>query len=240
LNVSNTEIAEIDRAEIAVESWRWEFAARRRDEIDRHFADLRRQRPALWNGRVMLLNRYTIGDGILRGACFETDYASFLAWRDWNFADREVFNVFASAALRSADGAFLVGEMAPDMAAAGFLYFPCGSPEPGDADAGGALDLAGNLGRELKEETGLDIAELKAAPGWTCVRDRGYVALTKQLTSLADAETLRSGIMRHLSREAAPELVDIHIVRGAADIDPRMPPFVVAFLENVWRHEPRV
>ena len=239
LSVSNTEIAEIDDVEIAVEPWRWDFAVSRRPEIDRHFADLRRRRWGVWNGRVLLLHRYAIRDGILRGACFETDYASLCAWRDWDLADASVYNIFAAAALRSADGGYLVGEMAPDTAAAGLLYFPCGTPEPDDL-AAGILDIAGNLKRELKEETGLDLAEFIAEPGWSLVRDRCYIALLKRLTAGENAQALRSRIMRHLSSERQPELVDIRIVRGPDDLDSRMPGFVVTFLENIWRHELRI
>ncbi len=43
---------------------------------------------------------------------FETDFASFLAWRDWGFPDNSVFNGFGMGALRGSDGAFVLGEMA--------------------------------------------------------------------------------------------------------------------------------
>jgi 8-oxo-dGTP pyrophosphatase MutT (NUDIX family) len=225
----------LDRVEIAVEPWRWEFAAARREEIVGHFAARQRERLALWNGRVLLLNHYSVENGALRGTGFETDYATFLAFRDWDFPDAGVFNFFAAAALRSADGAYLVGEMAQSTAGAGQLSFPCGTPDPDDLGAGGALDLAGNLARELSEETGLDIVSLTADPGWCLVRDRGFLALIKRLTAREDAQALRSRIMRYLEREAQPEFCDIRIVRGPADFDPRMVPSAVAFLERVWR-----
>jgi hypothetical protein len=230
-----TEIVALDRVEIAVEPWRWEFAIARREDIDRHFAERQRAQPALWNGRVLLVHRYAIAGGVLRGACFETDYANFLAWGDWDFPDAGVFNIFAAAALRSAEGAYLLGEMAPSTAAAGQLSFPCGTPEAKDLRSGGALDLAGSLGRELFEETGLDIAALTAEPGWVLVRDRGFLALMKRLTAREDAAMLRSRIVRHLESDAHPEFSDIRIVRERADLDPRMPRFLVAFLEQVWR-----
>lgn len=232
-----TGIFALDRAEIAVEPWTWTFAVGRRDEIDRHFAGRRRERPALWNGRVLLLNRYAIADKVLRGACFETDYASFLAWRDWGFPDAEVFNIFASAALRTADGAYLVGEMAASTAGAGELYFPGGTPDPADISAGGALDLASSVSRELREETGIDLGTLAAEPGWSLVRDRCFLALIKRLTARENADVLRSRIMRHLDGEAEPELCDIRIVRGRADLNTQMPRFLVAFLEQVWRQD---
>lgn len=225
----------LDRVEVTVEPWRWEFAVARRAEIERHFAERQRRQPALWNGRALLLHRYAVDNGVLRGACFETDYASFLAWRDWGFADRGVFNVFAAAALRSADGAYVLGEMAAHTAAAGEIYFPCGTPDDADIAVGDTLDLAGSLRRELREETGLDLGTLVAAPGWNLVRDRGFVALLKRLDAAENAEELRARIMRHIDRDNDPEFSDIRIVRGRADLDARMPAFVVAFLEAMWR-----
>lgn len=228
------EIAALERAEIAVVSWSWRFAAERRAAISDYFAELCRERADVWNGRVLLLHRYAIAHGVLRGACFETDYASFCSWRDWKFPDLTVQNVFAPAALQSSDGAFLVGEMAASTANPGLITFPCGTPEPSDVDAAGMLDLAGNLTRELMEETGIDSGEVRAHPGWTMVRDRCYLALIKRVTSPHNAEDLRARVMRHLAREARPEFVGLRILRSVADLDPAMPGFLTAFLTDFW------
>lgn len=233
-SVPKAEVVTLDDAEIRLEPWHWRFAQDRRDEIERHFVDMQSERAGVWNGRVLFLNHYTIENRGLRGTCFETDYASMCAWRDWQFPDPTVFNVFAVGAVRTADGAYLLGEMASDTASAGQIYFPCGTPEPADLDAHGVLDLAGNLTRELKEETGLDAAELIADPGWSLVRDRGYLAIVKQLNSGQSAEALRERIMRYIAAQSRHELVDIHIVRGPMDLNPRMPRFVTAFLEHAW------
>jgi len=228
------EIVALDRAEIVLEPWPWRFAAERRAEIDENFTRLRRERADVWNGRVLLLQRCTIAGAVLHGACFEVDYASFCAWRDWGFPDKSVYNVFAATALRSDDGAFLVGEMASPTANAGLITFPCGTPEPADLDATGRLDLVANLNRELLEETGIDSGELNAASGWTMVRDRCYLALLKRLTSQSCADELRARIMRRLAREERPEFIDIRIVRSPADFHPAMPPFVTAYLRDFW------
>jgi hypothetical protein len=228
------EIVALDRAEVVIEPWRWRFAAERREEINRNFAELRRKRSGVWNGRILLLHRYSIRDGTLHGSCFETDYASFCAWRDWGFPDAGVCNVFAAGALRSVDGAFLLGEMAASTANAGLLTFASGTPEPTDLDAAGRLDLVANLGRELLEETGIGFGEVRVEPAWTMVRDRCYLALVKMVVAGQVAEALRARIMRYLAREQRPEFVDMRIVRSPADLVPAMPPFVTAFLSDLW------
>ena len=93
--------------------------------------------PRLYNGRVLLLGRHAIetrADGERRcsGEYFETDFAAFLAWRDFGFPDPTVVNAFSMAALVGADGAFLLGEMAAHTANAGATYFPAGTPDPSD------------------------------------------------------------------------------------------------------------
>jgi 8-oxo-dGTP pyrophosphatase MutT (NUDIX family) len=228
------EIAALDRTEVVFEHRSWSFAADRRGEIAAHFAELCGSRPDIWNGRVLLLGGYVIEGRTLRGSCFETDFASFCAWRDWRFPDAAVHNVFAAAALQSADGAFLVGEMAASTANAGLVTFPCGTPEPADLNAAGRLDLAANLGRELLEETGIAIGELRAEPGWTMVRDRCYLAFVKVVTASENADLVRTRVMRHLDREQRPEFVDIRIVRSLADLELAMPPFVSGFLTDLW------
>jgi 8-oxo-dGTP pyrophosphatase MutT (NUDIX family) len=232
--VTDIEIGTLDRADITFAPWAWPFVAAARAEIGDYFEELKRGRPGVWNGQVLLLNRYEIRERVLHGRCFETDFASFCAWREWQCPDRGVFNVFAAAAVVSADGAYLVGQMAADTAGAGKLYFPSGTPEPADLDASGRLDLEDNVRRELREETGLDVDELAAEPGWRLVRDGGYIALLKVLKARQSAQELRDRVMRYIESEERPEFVGVRMLRSPADFDPRMPRFVTAFLNHCW------
>jgi 8-oxo-dGTP pyrophosphatase MutT (NUDIX family) len=233
-SVPDIEIGTLDRAQITFAPWQWPFAVTARGKIDDYFTTLQRERPGVWNGRVLLLNRFEVRERVLYGSCFEADFASFCAWRAWQCPDATVFNVFAAAAVLSADGAYLVGEMASDTAAAGKLYFPCGTPEPADLDPNGRLDLEGNIRRELLEETGLDTAELAAEPGFRLVHDGGYIALLKTLKARQSAQELRDRVMRYLESEQRPELAGIRMLRSPADFDSRMPRFVTAFLSHCW------
>jgi len=88
--------------------------------------------------------------------------------------------------------------------------------------------------RELAEETGLDSSSLQAEPGWTTVFAGPRIAQIKVLRSDETAATLRARIVDHLRQVPQPELADIRIVRGPADLDPMMPAFVVAFLRHRW------
>jgi hypothetical protein len=231
------EIVHVRRLELAFAPRPWPFAEQRRNEIARHFELLRERKPAVWNGRILLLYEHAIVGDTFRGSYFETDYASFVAWRDWGFPDAAVKNCFSLGALRASDGGFLLGVMNAQTLNAGKIYFPAGTPDPGDI-VGGMVDLAGSIWREMAEETGLAPDAYQAEEGWTCVFAKTYIAQIKVLHVRETASALRQRILDHLAREAEPELADIRIVRGPADFDPMMPSFVPTFLNHVWSQAP--
>jgi hypothetical protein len=88
-------VIKLDHVEISAEPWNWEFAITQRDQITRYFAHKKKEQPALWNGRVLLMHRCTLSNRVLRGGCFTTEFANFLAWRDSNYPDSTIRDFFA-------------------------------------------------------------------------------------------------------------------------------------------------
>ena len=224
-------ISHIDRLDLSFAPKPWDFAVERRDEIDAFFAALRRDKPSIWNGRVLMLHHHAIKDGVLHGEYLETDYASFAAWRQWDHPAAKVHDCFSAAAILAADGAFLLGVMGPHTFNGGKIYFPCGTPDPKDI-VGDKVDLELSVRRELHEETGLSVAEFASEPGWTMVTDGPLIAQIKVLRSGEDSVALRKRVLLHLASEQQPELADVRIIRKHKDLDPAMPRFVTAFLES--------
>jgi 8-oxo-dGTP pyrophosphatase MutT (NUDIX family) len=227
-------IIPVARLDLRFEPAAWRFADERRNEIDTHFAKLRVERPEMWNGRVLLMSRGEIAAGVLTGAYLETDFASFIAWRDWGFPDKAIRNCFAMAALRSSDGAFLLGIMGSHTATAGQVYFAAGTPDPNDI-AGETVDLERGVMRELTEETGLGVADVEPQDGWHVTPLGQRLALMKIVQARQDAETLRKRILAFIASEDEPELAGVHVVRSRADLLPNMPAYVVAFLSDRLR-----
>jgi 8-oxo-dGTP pyrophosphatase MutT (NUDIX family) len=230
--MSEITIVPIERLELALVPRAWSFARDKRAEIDAHFAALQRANPALWNGRVLLLHEHAIAGAVFHGAYLETDYASMLAWREWE-SDSAINNCFGMGALRGSDGGFVLGVMGAHTANAGRIYFPAGLPDLSDLD-GTRVDLAGNVMREVAEETGLAPGDFEAEQGWITVLAGPRIAQIKLLQARESAAALAARIRGYLAREREPELADVRIVRGAADFDPMMPEFVTAFLTHVW------
>src|SRR5450432_694928 len=146
----------------------WPFADERRGDIAAHFAIKQAEKPAIWNGRVLLARNPVFSAARFSADYFETDFASFLAWRDWGFPDQSVFNGFGMGALRASDGAFVLGEMGQHTSNAGRIYFPAGAPDFDDVRLG-AVDMAGSIAREIEEETGLAPSDYRTAAHWDCV-----------------------------------------------------------------------
>ncbi|MBB4369581.1 8-oxo-dGTP pyrophosphatase MutT (NUDIX family) [Bradyrhizobium sp. cir1] len=224
-------IHRVTTLDLAVRPIVWPFAEERRAEIAAHFAEKQRERPKIWNGRVLLGRDAVFSDGHLAATYFETDFASFLAWRDWGFPDKAVFNGFGMGALRASDGAFIMGEMAPHTANAGRVYFPSGTPDLDDV-RDGTLDIPGSVVRELGEETGLTAADYRAEPGWHCVVTGPSIAMLQVINLDVPGDVARARIEANLARETEPELSAIHLVRGMSDLTPAMPRFVTAFVEQ--------
>jgi 8-oxo-dGTP pyrophosphatase MutT (NUDIX family) len=223
-------IHRVTQLDLKCHPWTWPFAVERRADIDAHFALQQAAKPRLWNGRVLLGRNPVFSADCFSADYFETDFASFLAWRDWGFIDSSVFNGFGMGALRGNDGAFVLGEMAQHTANAGRVYFPSGTPDLDDL-RDGMVDIAGSVAREVEEETGLTAADYRADKPWYCVVSGAAIAMIRILNVEITGEALRRKILANLATHQSPELSAIHLVRDVSDFTTAMPRFVTAFIE---------
>ena len=229
-------IHRVKTLDMSFQPWSWPFAAERRADIDTYFAIRRREKP-IWNGRVLLGRNPVFAGNRFSASYFETDFTSFLAWRDWGFPDRSVFNGFGMGALRCSDGAFILGEMAQHTSNAGHVYFPSGTPGLEDIDDG-AVDIPGSVARETEEETGLSAADYRAGHHWDCVVSGSVIAMIRILQVDVSGEELRGRIEANLAQQHQPEFAAIHLVCGMGDLTAAMPRFVTAFIEAQLSQSP--
>lgn len=233
--VVDGEIVALDRVEARVEGFDWGFARDRADEIAAHWEKISAGKPAMFNGRVMLQHRAAIEGGVFHAGYFEADYAAFLSWRDFGQPGPVIRNGFAMAALRAADGAFLLGRMGDHTANPGKVYFAAGTPDREDARPDGTLDLAGSVTRELCEETGLTLEEISVDERWTAVIVPGRVAFMRPVRIDLPADEARELMLARIARQDEPELSDIVIVRNLADCAAYdMPPFMTSYLAHIY------
>jgi len=233
-------IVELAGLEARIEPHDWVFARERGADIAAHWAKINAGKPAMFDGKVMLQHRAAIENGVFRAGYFETNYSTFMSWRDFGHPGPIVRNGFAMAALRAADGAFLCGVMGLHTANPGKVYFAAGTPDREDARPDGTLDLAGSVTRELGEETGLTLAEIEVEESWTAVIMPGRIAFMRPVSVPLPAQEARALMVSRIAAQAEPELSDIVIIRGPADADRfDMPPFMRPYLDHIWYQDRR-
>ncbi len=215
--------------DLAFTDWQWPFAIAHRARIDAHFAEEQRKLPDIFNGIVLLGRNHRVVDDVLHADYFETDFASFLAWRDWGFPDERVFNGFGAGALRASDGAFVLGEMAANTSNAGKIYFASGTPDRNDV-RGSVVDLADSIRRETEEEIGLTEADYRAADAWDVIVTRGVVAMVRMLDAEQSSAALKAKIEANLDAQTHREFSAVHLVGSTAELNDKMPLYVKAFL----------
>jgi hypothetical protein len=216
----------------------WPWAEREAARIDAHWRARLAEKPKLFDGEVLLLRApqlvETAAGPTLRGDFFLTRFRNFLAWRDWRTPDAGVYNCFSMAALRSSDGAWLLGEMGGHTMNSGRIYFAAGTPDRSDI-AGDSVDLARSVAREMQEETGFSPQEAAPEQGYRVVVDGPRIACLQERRLDLTAEAAIARVAAFLARDPDPELARLVAVRGEADIDRTlMPEFIVTFLRDAF------
>lgn len=196
----------------------WPFETERADDIAAHWRSAIADKPAMWDGRILMMQDWSMEEGVLTGAFADVAYSSFHAWKTWGFPDASIVNCFGSGVLRTADNALIYGVMGRTTSNAGRVYPVGGTLDHDDVREGGAIDMFGSIARELTEETGLTVAECRRAER-LAVCDRQLMSVAEVLDFSEDAEPLAARIRATIAAQDDPELDDVMIVRRATDLD---------------------
>jgi 8-oxo-dGTP pyrophosphatase MutT (NUDIX family) len=184
-------------------------------------------KPALFDGTVVLLSEFGYADRRLFGRCHAVRYSTFMYWR----RDRvgTAAHAFAHPMLVTRDNALLAIRMAAHTVNAGRVYFAAGSFEPEDFPDG-LVDPHGNMVREVLEETGLDISEVRRGERhYALATERGTVIFRRYFLD-RDADDIASRIRDFVDGESEPEIEEPVVIRNARDLPdglmPHMPPMI--------------
>jgi len=186
--------------------------------IAAHWTERLASNPTLFNGSAFLFDRFAIdaAAGTLTAEGALTDFATFLYWR--HHRDELAFShTFPVGAIVTADAKLIIGRMSQHTANPGRHYPPAGSFDASDlaigADGTGTLDPLANIGREVAEEIGLDIARLTPDPDWLLLPStpRAY-AIIKVLRSPETSADLAPDLLRHIAEDPHQELEDLLFV----------------------------
>ncbi len=224
-------VERVERCILTVCDRPWSFAAANRAAIDAHWAKRSAETPGFFNGVV-----YMMVSGEFRNKEFlaqfrPVEFKSFLYWRETGYQDPSVWDAFGSALIRSVEGHVLLGVQSTGNLNTGLAYLPGGFIDPRDVDEPGRIDIAANVRREVREETGLGDGDLDPRPGFIVTHMGAHVSIAMELASTLRAHDLREKILEHIAADQQPELSDIVIIGGGEDVAPEtMPEFTAVLL----------
>ncbi|MBW3095860.1 hypothetical protein [Pseudohoeflea coraliihabitans] len=203
--------------------------------IERFWAEEVCRRPFLYNGFVVLFEPPHMAAGRLTAKGYVTPYAGLLYFlaegaRTEGAKAAGVCHLFGAPALSSSDGALLLVRMAARTANAGRIYAPSGSLDDSDVVAGRA-DLNANMQREVFEETGLDLKQARAEPGFLLFRDGAICTLVRRYHMPESAAALERRVRAFIAQQDDAEIDDVVMIGAAEEISAAMPSYIRRYIE---------
>jgi len=214
----------------------WAFAQSSASEIERHWQAKAAANPNFFNGQIMLMSEFDIDADTFSARFLQTDFKSFLYWRDSGAPGVGVRDGFGSALIRSRDGGVLLGRQRPGHVNSGLAYLPGGFIDCRDVLGDDRIDIDVSILRELGEETGLCADDLERTPGYVITQLGAQCSIAVELVSSLSCEDLRECMMAHIGADAESELADVVIVREPPDEgDERIAPYARVLLQNIMQ-----
>ena len=232
---SNDSVQRVGRVTLRASDSQWAYAQRHSGEIESHWQEAKAVTPTFFNGIIYLLEHIEMGEGHFSGRLIKTDFKSYLFWRDRGFSpDAGVVDGFGSALIRSAEGHIILGRQRPGNVNSGLAYLPGGFIDGRDVDEHGFVDVAQSVAREVKEETGLGVAELDPQPGFLVTRTGAHVSFAVEYRSHLTSDDLAARISVHIASDPDPELSAVVVIRNAEDCaGVAMPPYAEVLLAHL-------
>ncbi len=186
-------------------------------------------RPALFDGTVVLLSDLRYQSNRLAGRCHAVRFSTFMLWRKLKpLTSAE--HAFAHAMLISSDNALVAIRMGGHTANAGKVYFAAGSFEPEDF-RDGLVDLDYNMTREVREETGLDLAEAEREERCYALSVESGTVIVRRYRMAETADMLADRIRQFVATDPDPEIVGPVVIRGMHDLPDGLMPHMLPLVE---------
>jgi 8-oxo-dGTP pyrophosphatase MutT (NUDIX family) len=191
------------------------------EAIEENWEQERARTPALFDGKTVLMSQLVYEGGRLEGVCHTVRFATLMHWRRTRPDPAQ--HVFAHAMLVASDNALVAVRMGGHTANAGRVYFAAGSFEPEDFP-GGMVDVRHNMTREVLEETGIDLADLKADRAYHACSTNGGTVLVRRFYLDRGAEAVAAKISDFVARDPEPEIDGPVLIRSPSDVPENLSP----------------
>lgn len=224
LDIPRNVMLPVDEVDVRFDPAPHPFERDHAEEIAANWEDERAANPALFNGIVLLHSHLALHGRRVVGTCHAVNFAALLYWRKQRGVP-SAQHAFAAAALISRDNALIPIRMGPHTASAGRVVFAGGSFDMSDL-ADGRVDVDANMAREVKEETGIDLAGLRRDARFLLYSTEQKTAIMRRYWLDVDADETVRRIEAFVAGETEPEISGPVVIRAG---DP-MPAQTIAYL----------
>ena len=211
-------IGDVTEFDCTVTGDAWPWAEKNADAIAAHWEKAKAEKPALFDGEVLVATEVGIEQSRLVSQHVVTRYSALTYWKSLGFPHAGAFNLFGAGVVVTSDNAVLLGRMADHTANAGYSYFPCGTPDTDDI-RDGELDIEGSILRETEEETGLGLSHLHPSDQRWISWDGPLFCCARRLDTPLTAVEAGTLAAKHLAAQKRPELAQIVFAKKLEDIE---------------------
>jgi 8-oxo-dGTP pyrophosphatase MutT (NUDIX family) len=198
------------------------------EEIEANWVQEAKANPHLFNGDMVLQSQVSFDNGVIRGIAHVIPYSTLLWWRK-RLNSQGALHLFGFAVLVSSDNAIIAIRMSGRTANPGQVYCAAGSLDLSDI-VDGKLDLAGNMRREVREETGLDLEEADVEPQLYASHADNRIVVFRFCHFAVTASELVARIEAHMLEDAEQEIDGVVVIRSsdrsAHNYNPQMFPIL--------------
>lgn len=205
-------------------------------EIEANWLAEHAANPALFNGRMLMHSNVHIDPmGRMASEAHLSPYSTMLWWRKQ--PDRPMAeHLFSMAIPITSDGALLAVEMSAHTANPGRIYCAAGSLDQHDL-VDGRADLDSNMMREVREETGLDLAEALDVSGYFGVRVNRATVVFRFFRLPHDTSTCTDMIFRHMEADEEKEIARPVFIRDNRIDVHKFPTFMPPIIDMIFGGE---
>ncbi len=206
------EIVSASAARLCVADGRHPYEVEHSAAIEANWRMEKARQPALFDGQVVLFERLLLENGRLAGCGRLVRFATFLHWRA-SGRRHGAHHAYANAIPVTRDNRLIAVEMAAHTANPGRIYFPSGSFDRDDVHAG-RIDVAGNMIREVREETGLAFAGLACERTYSVLPLASGTVIAKRVLLEMTGDEAQARIERFVASQRQPEIARPVVIDG--------------------------
>jgi 8-oxo-dGTP pyrophosphatase MutT (NUDIX family) len=220
---------------LAVHDGEHPWVTENRAGIDENWTREVAANPALFNGRMVFQRSLSLIKGRIEGEAYLAPFATFLHWRR-QARPAGGFHLFALALPISSDGALIAIRMGRHTANPGRVYCAAGSMDESDVISG-FCDLDFNMRREVREETGFDIAAARPDAQTFALQSHNTVTVFRRYFFDLTAGEMLDRIAAHVAEDPEPEIDCALAIRDADPAAHDYPAFMPPLLK--WLFDPK-